>query len=612
MSSTAKSPSAKSPATDSISQAPIEESGKTWGYSTKYLIIFSAATVLVITAVALTLFFVLQARGAPEKLSRQGEEPNLPGATSQAPIVPGGTEDPKISTTVSGAAEDPTGFPGGAKDSETFPIPPEATEAPTTLPVLPGSTEAPEELSSLPDVAETFITSSEATEAPTTSLVLPSSTEAPEELSTLPEATETPTTLPILPGSTEAPEGRMTSFEATTEPSETSTTLPEPTDAPKMSTILPPTSSDPDELIYAQTLFRHGARAPDRKLSRELKNLFPKGKGKLTERGANNSFLLGKFFRKRYVKSGFLNENVDKKQMKWLSRDVSRCIKTARYVARGMFRTKKKKDVNADIIAPKSDGLLNFQKSRCHIIDAYKYQLCPQLFNRTRLEDEEHKMDILHDCIGTNNSIFSQLKIKPSESDTFINVHRNGFQNPKEIEENYEEICEEFLKLRNLYNGIGDWRVIRTKFGHLMNKLLTDLQTAWDQYEEGRLDVKFRVYSTQDWVISGILEAFNLLTHIQSKEPREEPGYNTMILMELWKRDDEPFVKFYFKPEEVTEKDHKLQDLTDLVPKCQGSKDCPLENFTRCCDWTRIDEETLNEECYPDLGDGKTQKNKER
>ncbi|EGT56056.1 hypothetical protein CAEBREN_05109 [Caenorhabditis brenneri] len=245
-----------------------------------------------------------------------------------------------------------------------------------------------------------------------------------------------------------------------------------------------------------------------------------------------------------------------------------------------------------------TDSLLNFPHGDCELTREYKKDICPLIFDRRR--KHEIKYDLLYECLGTPNPIFAQLKIKPSDADVFINVHRNGFQNPKEIEENYETICQEYLKVRNLNNGIGNVTVIQAKFGRLMDKLLSDVRNAWNQYEDKKLLVKFRVYSTQDWVISGILEAFNLLTHIQSRKPREEPGYNTMILMELWKRNGKPFVKFYFKPEEFTQKNHKLQDLTDLVSRCQGREDCPLENFTRCCDSTRIDEETLNEVCYPD------------
>ncbi|EGT52347.1 hypothetical protein CAEBREN_18226 [Caenorhabditis brenneri] len=480
------SPTSKSPATDSVSQAPIEESGKTCGYSTKYLIIFSAATVIVITAVALTLFFVLQSAGTPEKLGGEGSEPGLLGATTQAPR--------KMS-------EEPTTLP-------------DAPVNPTSPPSPPGTNEPPEE--------------------PTAGR---------------PEVTETSATPQDSSGATEAPE--------------TSTTLSEPVDAPELSTVQPSTLDQPDELIYAQTLFRHGARAPDHKLSPELQKLFPNGKGKLTERGENTSILLGEFFRERYVESGFLDGNVDNKQMKWRSVDVSRCEKTAEYVARGMFQMENK--IQIRVPDRDTDSLLNFPHGDCELTREYKKDICPLIFDRRRKHE-----------------------------------HRNGFQNPKEIEENYETICQEFLKVRNLNNGIGNVTVIQAKFGRLMDKLLDDMRNAWNQYEDKKLLVKFRVYSTQDWVISGILEAFSLLSHIQSKEPREEPGYNTMILMELWKRNGRPFVKFYFKPEEFTQKNHKLQDLTDLVLRCQGSKDCPLENFTRCCDSTRIDEETLNEVCYPD------------
>ncbi|CAL2031563.1 unnamed protein product, partial [Caenorhabditis brenneri] len=158
------SPTSKSPKTDSVSHAPtVEESGKKCSYSTKYLIICSAATVVVITAVALTLFFVLQSKGTPEKLGGNGSEPQSLRATTQDPAkVP----------------EEPTTLPDG----------------PTSLPSLPGITETPEELSTLPEVtvSSTSQASSGATKASETSTTLSEPTDAPKKSTVQPPTPSDP------------------------------------------------------------------------------------------------------------------------------------------------------------------------------------------------------------------------------------------------------------------------------------------------------------------------------------------------------------------------------------------------------------------------------------
>lgn len=83
------------------------------------------------------------------------------------------------------------------------------------------------------------------------------------------------------------------------------------------------------------------------------------------------------------------------------------------------------------------------------------------------------------------------------------------------------------------------------------------------------------MYFQQDWLLGGVLDAFGVLDHIQSKS-KEEPNYNTMIIMELWKKNGKPIVKFYYKPEEITLENHVLQDLTDIIPGCSG-KECALK-----------------------------------
>uniref|UniRef100_A0A8R1HX79 Uncharacterized protein n=1 Tax=Caenorhabditis japonica TaxID=281687 RepID=A0A8R1HX79_CAEJA len=71
------------------------------------------------------------------------------------------------------------------------------------------------------------------------------------------------------------------------------------------------------ELIFAHILFSNGAESGTYSPSfgsnakEKFEKLFPRGKHQLTDRGSENSALLGKFLKKRYVDSGFLDQEIN-------------------------------------------------------------------------------------------------------------------------------------------------------------------------------------------------------------------------------------------------------------------------------------------------------------
>lgn len=360
--------------------------------------------------------------------------------------------------------------------------------------------------------------------------------------------------------------------------------------------VAPPASStevsDIKKLIFVQVLFRHGARAPRfRKKFEKYRKVFPRGEGQLTDRGFNHSHLVGLFLKKRYVDSGFLNKTLVNHEMKWFSRQMSRLLSTASTIGSAMFRTPEQKYKTVEVVSRDHDDLL--LKSSIHNCKASRNIIknkCPGLLNKTLNSERE-----AWKCLNPKPRIFKKFNIK--DSDTVINMHRNNVTLPDEILKRYKEISAGYLAVRDFKNGIGDTKWIQIRFGLLVNKLLKDMKKAWETHLSNNTRRKFNAYSTQDWVMGGVLDSFSVLKYIQSITPKEEPNYNVLILMELWERNGEPFVKFFYKPEEITDVDHKLLDLTSRVPGCQGQDECPLEVFNKCCDSTRLDYYTLYRKC---------------
>ncbi|CAA91406.3 ACid Phosphatase family [Caenorhabditis elegans] len=343
-------------------------------------------------------------------------------------------------------------------------------------------------------------------------------------------------------------------------------------------------------LLFTQVIFRHGARAPGNEKQTDTK-FFPRDYGQLTDQGYNHSFMMGRFLKKRYVDTGFLSSFVKPNEMEWRSRDINRCLSTASTVAAGMFKTENQIWLTVPIVTNLgiNDVLLNLPIRGCNFTRNSRIKQCP----KTEKVNRDEMYAVLYECMGGNHSIFQEIKI--DDCDRYINEYRNHVPVPEFVRDNFKTISEEYLKVRNFQNGIGNRKMIKARFGFLVHTLLENLVNAWKHHLARIKSLKFKVYSSQDWLLGGVLDAFGVLDHIQSKS-KEEPNYNTMIIMELWKKNGKPIVKFYYKPEEITLENHVLQDLTDIIPGCSG-KECALKKFKSCCNDTRGELEDLQELC---------------
>ncbi|EFO85884.1 hypothetical protein CRE_01575 [Caenorhabditis remanei] len=362
------------------------------------------------------------------------------------------------------------------------------------------------------------------------------------------------------------------------------------------STVAPITRSTEDsqtkKLIFVQVLFRHGARAPGR-LPKKYQKYFPRGGGELTDRGFNHSHLVGLFLKKRYVDSGFLNKSLVNHEMRWFSRQMSRVLSTASTIGSAMFRTPEQKYKTVGVVSRKdNDFLLTGGISKCKAKKKIIKKRCPGLLNKhSNSEIEALK------CLDRKPKIFETFNV--TDSDMYINMYRNNVPLPDNVLQHYKEIAAGYLEVRDFNNGVGDSELIQIRFGLIINKLLNDLTKAWESHLSNTTKRKFNAYSTQDWLIGGVLDAFSVLKYLQSILPKEEPNYSVMIVVELWEINGKPFVKFLYKPEEITEENHQLLDLTTRIPGCQGLEDCPLEVFNKCCDSHRLDLYTYLQKCRP-------------
>ncbi|KAK6016567.1 histidine acid phosphatase, partial [Ostertagia ostertagi] len=272
------------------------------------------------------------------------------------------------------------------------------------------------------------------------------------------------------------------------------------------------TAVDSNQLISAIVLFRHGARAPTDKLSNDtFQQYFPNGLGELTDAGIESSFELGKFLRSMYVETGFLKDPLLPAQVYFRSRANSRCLMTAALVGRGMFNSAERL-IGAPVPVysqVKGDYFTEYQ--------GFVYE-CLKLHKRS-------KIFLQGNHFQWQNSL--------------INEHQNGLPMAGWFNANKDEVYRSFAKVDNFIVGSGEYHdpaVLRLKCGFLLHTIFKHLETSWETfYTQGCLDRKNRLVAWQS-----LMDAIG----IRWAAVRQfAPTYNSMIILELRKVNDQPVIK---------------------------------------------------------------------
>uniref|UniRef100_A0A1I7UDJ2 Prostatic acid phosphatase-like n=1 Tax=Caenorhabditis tropicalis TaxID=1561998 RepID=A0A1I7UDJ2_9PELO len=341
-------------------------------------------------------------------------------------------------------------------------------------------------------------------------------------------------------------------------------------------------SDDGFKLVYTQVLFRHGARAPTERITDPAyESAFPRGLGEMTDRGFENSYRLGEFLGNRYVKSGFLNANLKPTEMYWRSVNKNRCLSSASAVGYGMFDDKVR-HLHVPVLTEEvNEDLLNYDQTNCHKeLDLVKAK-CPDFDGI--LEPWPKYEAFIAKCLNYTHPVFADYPFETLEA--YINQYKNSIPLPKELEPHIDHIMSLYVKVTQFITGTGyhhDPRMMRIKFGYLVKKLLGNLRGAISGIQQKAKIRKFTVYSTQDWILMGVLDSFGVLKETVGLEVY--PEYNSMILIELFEKNDEFFVKMLYKREEITSDNHQLIDVSHLVRNCpRDQMYCPIKAFLACC-----------------------------
>ncbi|ETN72099.1 histidine acid phosphatase [Necator americanus] len=188
------------------------------------------------------------------------------------------------------------------------------------------------------------------------------------------------------------------------------------------------------KLLSAIVLFRHGARAPLEMQNKTIAALFPNGPGEITQAGIEETFNLGRFLGKRYVKTKFLRTPPLPSEVYFRSRSNNRCLFCGAVVGSGMWASDQDSEFTA--VPVYSQG----KKDKWGAYEGFIYE-----------------------CIGLHyqNNLFPDAEAF-SKVETLVQMDRNGLKMPDWFEQNREQIYslyekQDWLLLAFLHSlGCGD------------------------------------------------------------------------------------------------------------------------------------------------------------
>ncbi|CAB3405257.1 unnamed protein product [Caenorhabditis bovis] len=320
-----------------------------------------------------------------------------------------------------------------------------------------------------------------------------------------------------------------------------------------------------DVLVFAEVLFRHGARAPSAAFTNATyAQHFPRGLGELTD-------------------------------MYWRSVNLARCLSSAATVGAAMFR-----DYGRHLHVPVNtqetgEHLLNYDMNQCWRETEITRETCPDYGKPDDFKTWPDYEEFVYKCLNLSSDILSNYRFRDVEA--HINEYKNGLPLPDDLADNADELEAIFTRINHFTIGAGyyhDHRKLRLKFGQLMRVLLSDLENAWDCHRNRKncvVQPNFKAYSTQDWVILGVLDSFGALETTLGM--RKMPNYNSMIMIELWDNEGQGEVRLLYKPDEI---DETLVEGAARNCAADASR-CPIENFVKCCD--DYTEHKIGEYCEP-------------
>ncbi|GMR32407.1 hypothetical protein PMAYCL1PPCAC_02602, partial [Pristionchus mayeri] len=356
--------------------------------------------------------------------------------------------------------------------------------------------------------------------------------------------------------------------------------------------LLSPTLAD--ELLFLQTLWRHGDRTPTSTYPSDpyQEDFWGVPWGELTTRGQKQHFLQGQRLRRVYVDGyGLVSGKYNRNETVVRSSDYPRCIQSALSNLAGFYAGSPTHPTDVDnwpsdwtpipihTVPQSEDRILECPISNAKVP-------CPVA---QKLFDKRIQQKNFLDFIASQWMLIADILMhggdsKESEFETIAHIYQ-----AISVEKGYFNLTLPDWITDDVYNGIEDAveqgqdyvvggagfdypedeEMVRLRGGFLLKEWTDNLNAVIN----GTNTLKYQAYSGHDYSIVALLMVLEAKTQLLGLK---NPEYSATVACELWRRDEGYAVKFLFSRDEYSE----YEPITKLISGCPSNSDfCALDKF---------------------------------
>ncbi|GMT32911.1 hypothetical protein PFISCL1PPCAC_24208, partial [Pristionchus fissidentatus] len=349
-----------------------------------------------------------------------------------------------------------------------------------------------------------------------------------------------------------------------------------------------------DELLFVQTVWRHGDRIPTSTYPSDpyQEEFWGVPWGELTTRGQKQHFQQGQRLRKVYVEEyGLISGTYNRNETVVRSSDYPRCIQSAMSNLAGFYIGSPTHPMDVDgwpsgwtpipihTVPQSEDRLMECPVSNkdlpCTVVTKH--------FNdRIRKRNFE-------DYVASQWKLIAAILLnggdtKESEFETLAHIYQAisvekgyfGLPLPDWITDDIYNGLEEAVETGQDYvvGGAGfdypeDEVMVRLRGGFLLKEWIDNMQSVIN----GTNGLHYQAYSGHDYTLVSLLMVLNAKTAILGLK---NPEYAAVVACELWKRDDGYSVKFTYSADADTD----YVPITRFISGCPADSDfCPINQF---------------------------------
>lgn len=343
------------------------------------------------------------------------------------------------------------------------------------------------------------------------------------------------------------------------------------------------------EIDFVLALWRHGKRSPMVFIDEfgDNLNIWPNGKGQLTQEGVEIHQRLGRFLRERY--DGFISKDYKREELYVRSTDRDRTLLSAVSNLGAFYNmtTPGYMSIPIHTMPVDTDHILRFPVTGCNKYDSVKHELSKTPMTEALNEKYRSELDKLQKISDFPMELTVNNMWEVADSiDCHIANYLNDIEGYSEEDlSNWRYIAAKGME--NLFTDLEHDRrveISRLNGGNLLGDIITQLQAPLVQPDISDKPVKYLVYSAHDTTLSAAMIAMDIWDNVQ-------PYYASALLFERY---NDNTVKISFV-NGTMEEDLHVHDYTNTT--CQQSP-CGIENLRDA--WASVIPERWESECRND------------